>query len=54
VLQAGVYSQCIIYGHKHAHLIPELCNYFVTVSLGVVVVVTITFWTFIVYYPTTT
>ena len=33
-----------------AHLIPELCKYFVTVSIGLVVVLTITFWTFIVYY----
>src|SRR5262245_8507257 len=50
VLQAGVYAQCIMYGRDHSHVIPEAGRHFVLICLGLIVVMTITFWNFIVYY----
>jgi hypothetical protein len=50
VLQLGVYFQCIYYGRQHTHLVPEVAKHFAAVAIGLLLVMTITFWNFIVYY----
>jgi hypothetical protein len=50
VLQCGVYAQCLYYGRSHARLLPEFRMHFYAVTIGLLVTMTITFWTFIVYY----
>jgi hypothetical protein len=50
VLQGGVYAQCLYYGRNHPHVVPEVRSHFYVLAIGLLVAMTITFWTFIVYY----